>query len=111
MHDPMTVAFEIKSPLRGRPSKLWPKGYRNSLVTIWHRDPLRFENKICRRDDDSCGWFTPPYSPAQRDEIAKLADEQYREIFARQVAEREGKSYAYICNEPDSGMHTPSYRW
>ncbi len=84
MHDPLTQAFSV-----GR----W--------LTIWHRDPLRFENKICRRDDDSCGWFTPPYSQAQRDAIKKLSGQQYGEIFAKQVAEREEKSYAYICNEPD----------
>src|ERR1044072_3419635 len=84
MHDPLTQAFSF-----GR----W--------LTIWHRDPLKFGNKICRRDDDSCGWFTPPYSPAKRDEIKKLSVWQYREIFAKQVAGGEGKSYAYIRNEPD----------
>lgn len=51
MHDPMTIAHEIKSPFRGKPSKFWPKGYRNSLVTIWHVDPERDGT------DDSCGWF------------------------------------------------------
>ena len=51
MHDPQTVAFEIRSPFRDAPSKLWPKGYRRSLVTIWHVDPERDGS------DDSCGWF------------------------------------------------------
>lgn len=49
----MTVAFEIKSPIK-RPSKLFPEGYRNTLVTIWHVDPEKDGT------DDSCGWFKRP---------------------------------------------------
>lgn len=86
MHDPSTVAHEIKWPIR---------------VTIWHEDPLNFKDKCGCRDDDSCGWFTPPYSPAEREAIQKLAKEQYRQIFGKQVATAEGKDYAYVCNEPD----------
>lgn len=44
MHDPMTVAFEIKWPW-------WWMEYRPSFVTIWHVDPERDGS------DDSCGWF------------------------------------------------------
>lgn len=51
MHDPMTVAFEIRSPLRRAPDRFFPKGYRPSLITIWHVDPERDGT------DDSCGWF------------------------------------------------------
>lgn len=49
MHDPMTVAHEIKSPF----SKMTPFGtrYRKSLITIWHVDPEKDGT------DDSCGWF------------------------------------------------------
>lgn len=50
MHDPMTVAFEIKSPLKKK-SEFFPRGYRNTLVTIWHVDPEKDGT------DDSCGWF------------------------------------------------------
>lgn len=46
MHDPLTVAFEIRLPF-GRTSF----GYRPSFITIWHRDPEK------RGDDDSCDWF------------------------------------------------------
>lgn len=45
MHDPMTVAHEIR----------WPKkdkyGYNKILITIWHVDPEKDGT------DDSCGWF------------------------------------------------------
>lgn len=50
MHDPMTVAWSIKSPLKIK-SKCFPEGYRNTLITIWHVDPCRDGS------DDSCGWF------------------------------------------------------
>jgi hypothetical protein len=50
MYDPMTVAWEIKSPWK-REHKFFPKGYRNTLVTIWHVDPEKDGT------DDSCGWF------------------------------------------------------
>lgn len=50
MHDPMTVAFDIRSPIK-RKSKFFPKGYREPLVTIWHCDPEKDGS------DDSCGWF------------------------------------------------------
>ena len=44
MHDPLTLAFEIKNPFVKR------HGYRPSLVDIWHKDPER------RGSDDSCDW-------------------------------------------------------
>lgn len=48
MHDPMTVAFDIRSPFRNKPNALFPKGYREAIVTVWHVDP-----EVCG-DDDSC---------------------------------------------------------
>lgn len=45
MHDPMTVAFEIKLPFRSEKNKY------KSLITIWHVDPEKDGS------DDSCGWF------------------------------------------------------
>lgn len=44
MHDPMTVAFEVKNPFARGP-------YKPALVTVWHVDPERDGT------DDSCGWF------------------------------------------------------
>lgn len=54
MRDPQTVAFDIKSPFRQKPSRFWPKGYRDTIITIWHVDPERDGT------DDSCGWFMRP---------------------------------------------------
>jgi hypothetical protein len=95
MHDPKTVAHEIYlGPKRTR------KGhYRTPLITIWHVDPEK--NSLGCRDDDSCGWFSPPYTQAEEAEIKKLAKNQYSQIMARQVAIHEGKSYASVCYNQD----------
>lgn len=96
MHDPMTVAFNIK-----RPWKAPSKSYRPSWITIWHVDP-EDRRGMCgiRRSDDTCGWFTPPYSQADRDRIYKLGWREYRDIWGKQCALAEGKDYARICFEP-----------
>lgn len=70
MHDPLTVAFEIRSPwpktadwrtkqatregIRWRfDSPFWVLAghglYFPSLITIWHRDPSGYDNTTCRR--------------------------------------------------------------
>lgn len=102
MYDPMTVAFDIKSPFRHGPNKLWPKGYRNSIITIWHVDPEDREGKCGVRADDSCGWFSPPYSEADRDRIIKLGKAQFSTIFNKRWAIEEEKDYWKICYEPTS---------
>lgn len=71
MHDPMTVAFEIKSPIK-RKSQWWPHGYRETLVTIWHCDPEK------HGDDDSCGWSFVRLSKDDLEWAAKLAKDEYR---------------------------------
>ena len=53
MHDPMTVAFEIRYPGKRN-------GYRDSFITIWHKDPER------NGDEDSCGWTWPKLTDADR---------------------------------------------
>jgi hypothetical protein len=45
MHDPKSVAHEIRSPFKRK------NGYRPSIITIWHNDPEKDGT------DDSCGWF------------------------------------------------------
>lgn len=68
MHDPMTVAHEIKSPFSGKPDKFSPKGRRNTLVTIWHVDPERDGS------DDSCGWAYVKLTKAQRERKDNLVE-------------------------------------
>jgi len=50
MHDPMTQAFEIKYPWK-RKSQLFPEGYADPFITIWHVDTE------ADGSDDACGWF------------------------------------------------------
>lgn len=96
MHDPMTVAHEI---YLGRKKK--KNGhYRSPLFTIWHVDPET--RTLGCRDDDSCGWFSPPYTQQEKEVMTKLAEEQYENIFAQTVAEAKGKSYAYICYDQEA---------
>ncbi len=45
MHDPHTLAFDIKYPWKNE------HGYRDSFISIWHCDPCKDGS------DDSCGWF------------------------------------------------------
>jgi len=54
LHDPYTRVLEIKYPWwKHRPGKekMFPKGYRETMAIIWHKDP--------EKDgfDDSCDWF------------------------------------------------------
>jgi len=108
MHDPMTVAFEIKSPFfRHKPwpkkarrdpnpfrlkrqweemapelkkdrSQSWPEGYRDSMFTIWHVDPERDGS------DDSCGFG-----------YAKLTKKQIEIL--RNTAWSEGRNPHFLC--------------
>jgi hypothetical protein len=71
MWDPLTVAFEIKSPFRNKPSQLFPEGYRETVITVWHRDPCSDGT------DDSCDWFGSKFGwyPVHRDEFERLSEE------------------------------------
>lgn len=57
MHDPLSVAHEIKWPFpRKEQFSLSKEGckYRKTIITIWHKDPETDGT------DDSCGWFLRP---------------------------------------------------
>ncbi len=45
MFDPHTVAFRIETPWKNK------RGYKNTLITIWHKDPCKDGT------DNSCDWF------------------------------------------------------
>ena len=76
MHDPMTVAFEIKYPwrkYRGPQPNNFLSNYRESFITIWHIDPERDGS------DDSCDWFGSRFTrengwyPATIEEFERLS--------------------------------------
>lgn len=75
MHDPMTVAFEIRYPWKAykNPRSKWEEGYRSPFITIWHVDPERDGS------DDSCGWSRPRLSKDQVARCKSLAGDEARE--------------------------------
>ena len=95
MHDPDTVAFEIKSPIK-RKSKWFPQGYRNTLITIWHHDPETDHS------DDSCGWFMRSRhgDKAMLAKIEKAFDFDWDRTFTS-----DGSGKLYFC-----GWFTPEGR-
>jgi hypothetical protein len=99
MYDPKSVAFDIYLGPKRKKNGLYGQ-YRDPFITIWHNDPQK--RVLGCRPDDSCGWFAPPYTESEEQAIIKLAKDQYRQIFAKQVAEADGKSYAYICYDQDA---------
>lgn len=114
MHDPMTVAHEIKYPwFRHKPwpkksrrdpepfrlkrewdkladeqrstrDRHWPEGYRETFITIWHVDPERDGS------DDSCGYSYVKLTPKQLEVL-------------RNAAWSEGRDPHFLC--------CPSKQW
>jgi hypothetical protein len=77
MHDPMVVAWEIKSPIK-RKHALFPEGYRSTWITVWHVDPESDGT------DDSCGYTSPRLTDKQRSLLKSLAwSEAYEPWFQR----------------------------
>jgi hypothetical protein len=108
MHDPMTVAHDIKAPWTRR----YPSGsrYRPTLVTIWHIDPETDHT------DDSCGWFAPKLSARQKqwldqmmagseDGILKPMEHYYGRDAADAI-----RSHAAAAFREEGRVHRPWYR-
>jgi hypothetical protein len=88
MHDPMTVAFEVRAPWF-RCDRHFPSGrYHPALVTVWHVDPETDGS------DDSCDWFGRKLTPAGR-------------ALAKEMAEWEEK-FPYYFTRP-STVQNPEY--
>ncbi len=51
MHDPLTMAFEIKRPWPTKGETLSGYRYYPTLFRVWHKDPCKDGS------DDSCDWF------------------------------------------------------
>lgn len=70
MHDPMTVAFEIKWPIGYK--KTLPNGkeftFHHTIMTIWHCDPETDGS------DNSCGWAYPNLSDTDKKIVKAISD-------------------------------------
>lgn len=86
MHDPMTVAFDIRLPL-------WWREYKPTIVTIWHVDPERDGS------DDSCGWFMRAQhgDPAVLEKIVKRFEGDWDKVF------KSDSNRVFLC-----GLFTPN---
>jgi hypothetical protein len=86
MHDPMTVAFEIRFPIKKRSvSEFDQRVYgkwmpRSPIVTVWHVDPERDGS------DDSCGWAFVKCSEADREWAKKAAKDEWSFWFSMDYA-------------------------
>lgn len=81
MHDPNTVAFEIRAPWFRRDKHFRSGRYHSSLVTVWHVDPE------ADGSDDSCDWFGRKL-PAEAKALAKEMaawEEKFPYLFAQPV--------------------------
>jgi hypothetical protein len=80
MHDPMTVAWDVKNPfvrargIRTKDGKESKWRTRPTLITIWHVDPEKGPG-----GDDSCGWFKRAHhgNPEVLDKIEKRFEEDW----------------------------------
>lgn len=107
MYDTHTVAHEIKYPWwRTMPwGKDKTRRWHDTFITIWHVDPERHDKAmVYRRGDDTCGWFHPPLTIADRDRIKEMGKEQFRFLFRRRAVTADGdpSGTACICNEPST---------
>ena len=90
MHDPYSVAHEIRFPWfrtvefgAGR-MRMW-----GMFITIWHRDPCRGGG-----GDDSCGWFAPRLTERQLSRIDAMAHSEARDLWFRKAASKKIESAA-----------------
>lgn len=79
MHDPNTVAFEIRYPWRkyrrSQARNAFEREYRASFVTIWHVDPQTDGS------DDSCGYSFPRLTSEQRERLVNAAWSEGRDPY------------------------------
>lgn len=87
MHDPLTVAHEIKNPFRRGRKVSSPDGTfwrsRPSFITVWHKDPERDGS------DDSCGWSWPKLTKAQQSNLRFLGGCEARDPWFQAAAAKQ----------------------
>lgn len=82
MHDPSTVAFELRRPWPQK-SVLPGRRYFPAIITIWHEDPETDGT------DDSCGWAYSKLTKDQKSNLTFLAGCEARSPwFLREAAKQ-----------------------
>src|SRR5687767_12639652 len=125
MHDPSTVAFDIKSPISwlivklrniGKPKGDGTLGYFSSryvrpMITIWHEDPMEWGDHVRGRSDDSCGWHTPHMLKSEVPRWEKHAEWQYAELFRKTKATADGEDWAYVAYDAPNCYTAVYWLW
>ena len=97
MHDPSTVAFEIKYPFPEEVNKKTGYVYRRPIITIWHEDPCTDGT------DDSCGWFLR--SRHLNQEVLKKIISEFNFNWDRTFECSNGKTISTCWFNPDGSPH------
>lgn len=97
MHDPMTVAFELRYPWRTwrhRHSKdRFLRTYHDAFITIWHVDPESDGT------DDSCDWFAsrlPKRYAADLKALITNPDDNLTAFFGDDLPEHEAMRRLFV---------------
>lgn len=103
MHDPMTMAFEIKNPFV-KPSE---SGWRPSLITIWHVDPETDGS------DDSCDWFYFGLTESERMAALDLVTNEVDNllIYVRSMDKRDVETVLFAQWRKARQFHNPRSWW
>lgn len=98
MHDPMTLAWEIKYPWKRKTAH---GSYRDSIVDVWHVDPQKG-----RGGDDTCGWFSPQLTDDQVKDCEHVAKDLMWDVFP--ADKEEGKHF--LVGDAKSAVYTAYVR-
>ena len=113
MHDPMSVAFEIRYPWLAytkaerdaRKNSEFTQTYRASFITIWHVDPERDGS------DDSCDWFNHKRKPGPLEKALQEAMWDLETILDNKPHypdSREHKAFQPLSAAVRAILHQPS---
>ena len=99
MHDPLTVAFEIKFPwytTLNLPNRTKYKFF-SPFIVIWHKDPCKDHT------DDSCGWFMRARHGDK--EVLKKIEKEFERNWYRCYEDRELPSWFDKDGNPTMSSH------
>lgn len=105
MHDPSTLAFEVKILLPWRVRTIWKDGRKEwatwTLCNIWHEDPESDHT------DDSCGWF--PRARHGNQELRKKIAKEFEFDWDRNYKSESGRLYLTSLFDPNGNPNMSTH--